>query len=465
MLKSKRPASSYPVMKTLQASLAVSCLLWIGLAAPAPLDAAESSQPESRKSPYFIDGLHCEGLDGLETGDDLTRAYPDEVADMGIKTRHQEQCEWIFEKSGVRKFQWVTPEDLEKLDFILKHSRKFAAAAIRIEKSELQNHIHLIGRFEMFEPKTFYQLRLSQGLERDQTDGDRNTSDVEAKFHFKKRGTINPAPFVLGFKYRSTDAAAPMNHNDLSRNGKGVTFTSEEKIAQSRTDATYGAVTTRFQQANGFFFSFALESSHMSGDSESTLDTHFETGVETQLDPLLPSVTRLSLLYSNYSVEGGEFYASKARGKNYRSIAFAGLAEDIQTRWVKGKIELYRSLTPELHYFLNMDLAAPLLTYASVTHSLGISGGSIRGAVLPEHRFGLPDRTVIQYFYQGEEGFSLTGYDLKVGLKVGLATYKAINNLDTPYSQDQAFAELGLKTKTDDFETTFAFLYGNRRLY
>jgi hypothetical protein len=111
----------------------------------------------NNKSPYFIDGMRCEGLEGTIDEEKLGQNFPDkEVAAVGIKALRQTQCEAIFHQYNVDKFQWVTPEDLEALSFFLRHGKKFASVDIRIEKSELQNHVYLIGQFKPFAPKNHY---------------------------------------------------------------------------------------------------------------------------------------------------------------------------------------------------------------------------------------------------------------------------------------------------------------------
>ncbi|RYZ48713.1 MAG: hypothetical protein EOP07_25475, partial [Proteobacteria bacterium] len=250
-----RPIPAQPTRKAIKAwplMIFISVALLSGLPAETEKalgqDKASRGGEELRRSPYFIDGIHCEGIDELDPGEDLTRSYPDEVAEIGIKTRRQVLCESIFAKSGVSKFQWVTPEDLEKLSFILKHSKRFQGADLRIEKSELQNHIHLIGRFTMFEAKNQYRINFKQSLEGNGADGQRLSSIGDASIHFNKRGVVNPAPFVLGIKYRSSNAKDP-----LSTNPAKTTLSDDEAIALGREDGRYVAITSKFQQANGIY--------------------------------------------------------------------------------------------------------------------------------------------------------------------------------------------------------------------
>lgn len=420
---------------------------------------------EKLQSPYFIDGVHCEGLDSVETNEDLTIAYPDEVVEVGRKARLQERCESIFADGGVKVFQWVTPADLERATFILIHSKRFKGIDFRIEKSELQNHIHLIGRFEVFEPKPYFHFSLSQGYENDKNHDERLTTKSEGSVHFERRGTVNPAPFVLGYKYFSSTADRPKTLNLAADDDDNTTLNDKERIAIDRPKGRYGAIFAKFQQANGVFLGFQIDTSHLSGDSHETINSRAEAGTEFHLDPLSPSLTRLSVLYANYSAKGTDFYSGKFSNRNSRSIAFAGIHQDIRSRWVKGRANIYRSLTPELHVFGDADIAVSLGTFLTLSHSFGISGEYLRGAILPEHRFGLPDRNVVQYYYRTEKNLGSGPRDQLVSLKLGAATYQAVNQLDRPYFEDQGFAELAWTSVGSNFDTSFALIYGNRRLY
>lgn len=429
------------------------------------LAAPTLSAGEMRKSPYFLDGLHCEGLEAVETGEDLTLAYPDEVTAIGRKMRLQELCEATFKDSGVKKFQWVTPEDLERVAFILTRSKKFKSVDIRLEKSELQNHVHLIGRFVLHEPKTYTRIKLQQSLERDQESGDRSSTRAEGTLGFRKRGLINPAPFSLGFKYFSSTAEKALPFERISSDGETIGLDTRETLVQSRPDGSYGAITTKFQQVNGIFFGLDLESSKLSRDKHATLNVKVETGTEFQIDPLSPSLTRLSFFYATYSAKPWDEYTSRVSSRSSRSIAFLGFKQDISSRWVKGTASLYRSLTPELHSFGEVDLALPFGRWFDVQHALGMGAEYIRGAILAEHRYGLPDRNVTRGYYEAERPFVVWDKDHVLSLKIGAGSYQAVNGLEKPYSKDNGFAELSLRSQGESFDTSFAFLYGNRRLY
>lgn len=429
---------------------------------------------EVRKSPYFIDGIHCEGLEGLLDDYNLKRQYPDEeVAAVGLKTIRQSHCEGIFKEYGIEKFQWVTPEDLEKLSFTLKRSNKFRSADIRIEKSDLQNHVHLIGVFTAFDPKTRYSLDFSSGLENDKSAGSRTTTKAEGSVSFNQRGLNNPAPYVLGVKYFNSTAGRPLNAEELRPNDQDVAMTDNEKAAQGRQNGYYGGAKLRINFPYSSLYrgiytygEVGLGTSRLTGDERSTSNITYELGTAYQYDPLIPTVTRFSLLYADYSATASEvYYTDKTKNSKAKSLVFAGFAQDMQTQQISGKLRFYRSLTTDMHYFGDFDLMFRLGEYAEMNHGLGFAETVIKGAVLPEHRFGLPDRQEFQLYYRADYNLAAFGAKNKAWLKVGVASYQAHNDLENSYSREQGFGELGLKTQTEDFDLGLSFIYGDRRLY
>ena len=431
---------------------------------------------EDRKSPYFIDGIHCEGLERLWNEDALKKNYPDDdMAAVAIQTLQQDRCEALFKNYGVEKFQWVTPADLEKLSFTLKRSNKFRAVDIRIEKSELQNHVHLIGRLTPYEPRNHYSLELSNSLEKGGAAGDRNTTAVAGAIAFNQHGPSNPAPFVLSFSAANSTAKAPLGAGDLRRNDKEVTMTDEEKLAQNRpSGSSYSAdLRINFPSVIGyrdlfFFMDFAATGSRLSGDEERTTSPRTELGVQMQNDPLVQNFTQLSIFYTTYAATGSEIFSEtsdKTHNSPKKSMAFAGFSQTYASKILDGHLRFYRSLTDDMHYFADFDARFQIGEWLDITHSLGVDAFYVRGAVLPEHRLGLPDRQEGRVYYRADRSFHAFGAENKLWLKLGSASYTADNQLDNRYNRDGLFAQLGVKRQTGDFDLGLSLLYGDRRLY
>lgn len=434
------------------------------------------AETEARKSPYFIDGVHCEGIELLVPEESLKRKYEDEeIAAVGLKTLRQNVCEAIFKEYGIEKFQWVTQEDLERLSFTLKRSNKFRSVDIRLEKSDLQSHVHLFGLFKLYEPKTHYSLDISNGLEGTQAEGgSRATVKGEGLISFGQRGPNDAAAFALGVKYFNSTASRPLNAEEMRVDNKEVTMTENERIAQGRQNGTYGAVNWRFPLLSSspmgggsqVFMAFGLATSRLAGDSNATFDSSQEVGVSFQSDPLLPSTSTISLLHSSISATRSDINSSdEAKRGSESGFVFAGIKSDHELKKVTMHISFYRALTSEMHYFGDYRGVVHFAEFAGINHGLGADAMVVRGAILPEHRFGLPDRQDLEVFYRGNHNFAAFGADNSAWLKVGSALYLADNKLENPYGRGQFFGELGLKTKTEDFDLGLSFLYGDRRLF
>ncbi|MDQ3232414.1 MAG: hypothetical protein M3Q07_11380 [Pseudobdellovibrionaceae bacterium] len=442
--------------------------LLITIAASASLQAAEL-----RKSPYFVDGIHCHGLDSFIDQNEIKQSYRDpEVSAIRIKSLLQNECELVFSQHGVEKFQWLTPEDLEKLVFSLKRSQRFHAVDIHIEKSVLQNHIHLIGKFTPFEAKNFYTVKASGSVERGkgQNVGNRVSSRFDGKIEFNKTGEYNRAPYVLSFVQQESTAQRALNTEGGKINGEPVTLTEEEQASLARRDGVYGAIGVRRNRANGIhsdFIELAFKSTKLSRDEATAQNISIEVGKEFQKDPLVPALTQFSLLYATYHVKSDEIYAKSDAESNQKPkpIMFGGITYDKQTLWGREKLRFYRSFTEELHYFGDLDFNRSVGQWWEINHTLGLAGTIVRGAVLPEHRFGLPDRLELQVYYQTQKKFALSGTPSMLGLKLGWASYEAENNLDHPYLREHAFGEISFNAQRDSFNVGLAFLYGSQRLY
>jgi hypothetical protein len=125
-------------------------LLGLGILAGNMGGAAETQEGKSLplKSPYFIDGLHCEGFNA---NNESVWPFNEEGISAVREVRNQSACDSIFSIYGVNVYEWYTPEKLESVANHLKKTEDFASAELSIKKSEMQNHVHL---FLTVKPKT-----------------------------------------------------------------------------------------------------------------------------------------------------------------------------------------------------------------------------------------------------------------------------------------------------------------------
>ncbi|MBI1860428.1 MAG: hypothetical protein HYR96_05880 [Deltaproteobacteria bacterium] len=133
-------------MKYKLISLFVLGILLLGTQSAWAADA--DKEADTLPSPYFIDGLHCEGLPQSKRV--VTWFASDEEVEIAKRVASQEDCEATLSVYGVSKFSWLTPEDLEKLSDTLKRSHLFKTVEVSIKKSEIKNHIHLFAKLDRY---------------------------------------------------------------------------------------------------------------------------------------------------------------------------------------------------------------------------------------------------------------------------------------------------------------------------
>lgn len=427
------------------------------------------------KSPLFIDGIHCEGHADSKLGEALRKNYSnDEIAAVGVKAQLQLLCEALFKEFGVEKFQWVTPGDLERLDFTLKHSKRFQSVDLSIKKSEMQNHVHLVGQFQQFSKKTHYTVNGSSSVERGNADdGNRYTQRLNGHIDFERQGEVNLAPLVFGFDFRNSTAKHPLSVETLKEGGEETTLTLEEQIAQARPSGSYGHVEMRLNllrlRSYTPFFTIGLDHTRISGDKTFSRTNSYEAGVVFHGDPLLSmnSRTQLSILNANYVATGTETIVPKGQGsgRGARNITFAGLSGAGSSSWMDADFRLYRSITQDLHFFGNVDVLFKLGDYLGLDHGLGVSQEVVRGAVLPEHRLGLPDRNVAKGFWRVGRDFTAFGAKQSLTVDAGFGIYSATNYTENSYSVGNFYGQLAYVTHADLFDVSLAFAYGSQRLY
>jgi hypothetical protein len=112
------------------------------LLAGAVCHAAEPGVPDDAlPSPYFIDEIHCSGINlpNIKEGWLLTQ---DEV-EPARKVEEADMCERVLRVFGIEKYQWLSPDDLERTATLIRQSGSFQEADLSIRKSELKNHVHI----------------------------------------------------------------------------------------------------------------------------------------------------------------------------------------------------------------------------------------------------------------------------------------------------------------------------------
>jgi REP element-mobilizing transposase RayT len=132
-------------MKSLNINLNPKNLLLSALFIGQPIWAQDVLKGEELlSSPYFVDGVHCEGFSFEK---ESYWPYKEEDAAIMKKAQFEGACIGFFASYGIKLFQWYTPENLQNLTNLMRKTEEFNAVDVSIKKSELPNHIHLFVKF------------------------------------------------------------------------------------------------------------------------------------------------------------------------------------------------------------------------------------------------------------------------------------------------------------------------------
>lgn len=103
--------------------------------------AQEPAPVEGLPSPYFIDEVHCTGINVpiIHEGWLLTK----EEVEPARKVEEADLCERLFRVFGIEKYQWFSPDDLERTATLIRQSGYFLDSDLSVQKSEIKNHVHV----------------------------------------------------------------------------------------------------------------------------------------------------------------------------------------------------------------------------------------------------------------------------------------------------------------------------------
>ncbi|HYX31828.1 MAG TPA: hypothetical protein VE954_01850 [Oligoflexus sp.] len=122
---------------------------------------ANASLHPAYESPYFIAGIRCKGFrsQGLVFDDSLSEVVKGEL----LKSGAQDDCEQLFRYFGVKKYQWMSGEDLERLGLNIRLSNVFESHEIELVPTEEKGHVFII--LQVVPRKVRYHLSLSSATD------------------------------------------------------------------------------------------------------------------------------------------------------------------------------------------------------------------------------------------------------------------------------------------------------------
>ena len=203
-------------------SLAIILLLGITLV---PANALE------RESPFFIDNLQCEGINYPQFL--AMFASSDEAKKIINDTTQQDTCERIFEHFGIKKYQWISAQELEQLNMRIKESNYFTESDLALEKSQLKNHIYLqlkVKSRDNWHKALRYASTYSPG-----NGGNKTRNSSELTFELTSKDSLPLRESTFGFNFYQSSAQNQFTHNNQSLNIMDANVIGSELYFKDRT--------------------------------------------------------------------------------------------------------------------------------------------------------------------------------------------------------------------------------------
>lgn len=217
-----------------------------------PVYGSENSAEDTLPSPYFIDELHCSGINVRDINEGWLLSK-DEV-EAARKVEHQETCEKILRAFGIEKYIWLSPDDLERTSTLIKQSGNFEESDLSVKKSELKNHVHLFLKVKPL-PKflksiasefKFYSPGSGQ-------DGNRITNKLTGAIINRSFAPILTSNF--GFSLDGSFAGSPYKNGPQSVVGSDTSNTQQkDPFLADLYWKTQGSTTEHFVQSFGLHF-------------------------------------------------------------------------------------------------------------------------------------------------------------------------------------------------------------------
>lgn len=418
------------------------------------------------KSPYFIDGVQCEGLG---EGDVPKFFLPEDAVEPAKKAAAQQKCETTFKFFGVEKFAWLNQSDLEELSVKMNNSGYFKHVDISIRKSELKNHVYLHGKFDLLPNYNFTVEDSFKYYQKDQKKSASRTANV-FRGEVASRSHSPVGNLAFGFVAEQSMAKDPISFVDSTDPSDPKLNASDEKSLtdkNSRDNEIYLKVNRKFARyfemnTNVHFYDFFLRQQK---DGKYRANTSVEMG----------------LLYSDQIPYVGTAHI----GPKVLAVAQYALTEDsnkVRDRWlflpgvtvdylygsefdsyIAVKADYFHS-SVENHTIFDLDitLAKSFSSLYNTVVGLDILQRSIKNPVLPADDFFLPDRNWQYAGLNVAKSFRTSGGVHKVALKVG---EESIHSSNGAYNKGSAAYGISYKTVTDNYTVDLNATYYPQRVY
>ena len=339
------------------------------------------------------------------------------------------------------------PEDFESISYAIRNSNQFRSFKMSIEKSQLQNHIHVIGRFEEFEPtnKYFFEAEARSYGPRGNS-SQRNTYMLQASAEFKKRGPANAPSSALTIFAEDSKAESSLSESDISLNNK-VTLSENDRSVMNHKSWSSLAINYRYyigeQEWDRLYADIGLVGHSISAEDEWV--NYFRVRVGYKLDfresdlfvEASKSHWELSALYARYGVTVVE--PSGDIDERSQGLLFLGLSYDYRGSRSSLQANVLRAATDKLHNILNASYRWSFLNFGGMDHAVNASSNVIFGAILPEHNHYLSNQTKFDLSYHLLQSLTASpiqhGFDFSLGLSTTI--YSSPNDIAETQRDDQ----------------------------
>ncbi len=410
-------------------------------------------------SPYFVDEMHCSGINTPEISEGWLLSK--EEVEPARKLTQEEMCERVLHAFGIRKFMWLSPDDLERTATIIRQAGYFQSSELSIRKSELQNHVHV---FLKVVPGEHYLTSINEEFkyfgDNSGIGSNRLYDHLSAEISNRKYSPVSVNSF--GFNMMGTTAQTPMNMSYGA-------FTSDDAQKMQKRNAYLVDIYWRNQgtvaKNISYEFDFHLVDDNTYSDDNSRLNMevngdllfHHQVNIirgSTYIGPAFVSTTYTPYQAGPGSKSAGVFFPGGKLGYNYgqefaNNLNFA--------------MAYYHASGDQLIYDFDFNLQRHM-NFLNSFLLVGLKTRSVNVAVMPEDRFPLSASNDSNSYVGLGKVFHEADSNQQVNLLLGTETLGYIDNEPT-YQVSSGYLGLKYKYVGQTWNINLGASYYFQRLY
>lgn len=428
----------------------------------------QNISPDSLQSPYFIDGVHCEGLS--EPDDSIYFFLPDDSVSAVKKASLQEKCERVLKFFGLEKYSWMSQDDLESLSVKIKSSGYFKNVDISVKKSELQNHVHLYAKITQLSERHYSVSNQFSYYGPENKDSSSRTVNT-FRGEVLNRADDPTRPFTIGFVASQSITKKPMNYTDPSDpDDPSLNDAEKEQIKDKNTKYLdfYIKNETVFHQNFINKLGVHFYSGHPSKENEEPGKKYASMMMS---DDLLYSTSLLGpygqahigpsaqlIMYSVGKEKNSEDKVAFLPGGKLSYI----YGNEYQNFWKFGA-EYYHAVKGDhIRYHFDLSLGKTFSQLLNTQLAFDMSQDYIAYPLLPDENFFLQKRDLISFGIRAGKTFPLAGNLHHVYLRGGIDSIKSPNGA---YGEASSCIGLAYKTTTENYTIDLGAKYYPNRTY